>query len=81
MYVLFAFLGGVVVPYSQSEVFYTSEEMKKDYAGATEITEYQVFANDGVELPKDISSKLIRALVKKSLQSRLVMVLHLLLMS
>lgn len=62
---LFAFLGGVVVPYSQSEVFYTSEEMKKDYAGATEISEYQIFANDGVELPKDISSKLIRALGKK----------------
>lgn len=62
---LFAFLGGVVVPYSQSEVFYTSEEMKKDYAGATEISEYQIFANAGAELPKDISSKLILALTKK----------------
>ena len=62
---LFAFLGGVVVPYSESEVFYTTEEMKKDYAGATEISEYQVFAKSGVELPKDISSKLIRALTKK----------------
>ena len=26
---LFAFLGGVVVPYSESEVFYTTEEMKR----------------------------------------------------
>mgnify|MGYP004444795147 CR=1 FL=1 len=31
---LFAFVGGAVNPYSQSEVFYRTEEMKKDYAGA-----------------------------------------------
>ena len=62
---LFAFLGGVIIPYSQSQVFYTTEEMKKDYAGATLITDYQVFAADGVELPSDIGAKLILALTKK----------------
>ncbi len=62
---LFAFLGGVIVPYSQSEVFYTTEEMKKDYAGATEISEYQIFENANADLPKDISSKLILAITKK----------------
>ena len=61
---LFSFLGGMVIPYSQSKVFYTSEEMKKDYAGATLISEYQLFAADGVELPSDINSKLILALTK-----------------
>ena len=34
---LFAFVGGAVNPYSQSEVFYRTEEMKKDYAGAAKI--------------------------------------------
>lgn len=61
---LFAFLGGALVPYSQSEVFYTKEDMKKDFGGATAITDYQLFAADGVKLPSDISSKLILALTK-----------------
>ena len=34
---LFAFVGGLMNPYSQSQVFYTTDEMKKDYAGATKI--------------------------------------------
>ena len=46
---LFAFVGGAVNPYSQSEVFYRTEEMKKDYAGAAKIDEFQVFVADGVE--------------------------------
>lgn len=62
---LFAFLGGVLIPYSQSEVFYTTEEMKKDFAGATEISEYQIFATSDANLPNDISSKLILAMTKK----------------
>ena len=40
---LFAFLGGVLIPYTQSQVFYTTEEMKKDYAGATQIADYVLF--------------------------------------
>ena len=55
---LFAFVGGAVNPYSQSEVFYRTEEMKKDYAGAAKIDEFQVFAADGVELPSDVYSKM-----------------------
>ncbi len=61
---LFAFLGGVLIPYTQSQVFYTTEEMKKDYAGATQIADYVLFAADGVDLPSDISAKLILAMTK-----------------
>ena len=61
---LFSFLGGMLIPYSESKVFYTTEEMKKDYAGATLISDYQIFAASDVELPSDISSKLILALTK-----------------
>lgn len=58
---LFAFLGGALIPYSQSQVFYTTDEMKKDYAGATYITDYQTFPAEGSKLPKDSNSKTILA--------------------
>ena len=58
---LFAFLGGALIPYSQSQVFYTTDEMKKDYAGATYITDYQTFPAENVKLPKDSNSKTILA--------------------
>ena len=67
---LFAFVGGAVNPYSQSEVFYRTEEMKKDYAGAAKIDEFQVFAADGVELPSDVYSKMILAVTKMPWCSR-----------
>ncbi len=54
---LFSFVGGMVIPYSQSQVFYTTEEIKKDYAGATQITQYQFQVLDGMKLPTDIYSK------------------------
>ncbi len=62
---LFSFVGGVIIPYSQSEVFYTKEEMKKDYAGATQITEYQIYNASDAQMPSDFSAKLILALTKK----------------
>ncbi len=58
---LFAFLGGAIMPYSESEVFYTTEVMKKDYAGATYIDDFQLIEADGMELPSDILSKLLIA--------------------
>ena len=62
---LFAFLGGAIMPYSQSQVFYTKEVMQKDYAGATYIEDYQIKAAEGVELPGDIFSKTILAITTK----------------
>ena len=60
----FAFIGGMVMPYSQSDVFYTKEEMKKAYAGATFIKDYQILPADGASLPTDLGSKLILAMTK-----------------
>lgn len=62
---IFAFIGGMINPYSQSQVFYTTEEMKKDYAGATVIEDFRVMANDGVTLPSDFNTKLILALLSE----------------
>lgn len=58
---LFSFVGGLLNPYSQSQVFYTTEEMRKDLAGATEIDDFMIYGADGVTLPSDISSKMILA--------------------
>ncbi len=63
---LFSFVGGLLNPYSQSQVFYTTEQILKDYAGATAIDQYQIYQVDGAELPSDIYSKtLIAASTKK----------------
>jgi len=64
---LFAFLGGAISPYTESQIFYTTEEMRKDYAGATLIDEYHIYGKDGVELPSDILSKVTLAVVKNEM--------------
>lgn len=61
---LFAFLGGAIIPYSESQVFYRTEEMKKDYAGATLIDEYQIYSAEEVQLPSDAYSKTVLAVGK-----------------
>ncbi len=58
---LFSFIGGLLNPYSQSQVFYTTEQILKDYAGATAIDQYQIYQVDGVKLPSDIYSKTLIA--------------------
>ncbi|MCR4587638.1 MAG: ABC transporter permease [Lachnospiraceae bacterium] len=58
---IFSFIGGMLIPYSQSQVFYTTTEMRKDYAGATEIDQFQFQLGEGASLPKDIYSKMILA--------------------
>ena len=54
---LFSFLGGAIIPYTQSQVFYTTEVMQKDYVGATYINEAQFLPMEGKKLPSDIYSK------------------------
>ena len=61
---LFSFVGGMVNPYGQSQVFYTTEEMKKDYAGATYINDYMIYQEEGAEVPSDLYSKSILAVTK-----------------
>ncbi len=62
----FAFIGGAVYPYRESQVFYKSESILKDYAGATEIDQFQFQTAEGAKLPSDIYSKaLIAASTKK----------------
>lgn len=57
---VFAFIGGAIIPYSESEVFFTKEMMRKDYAGATYMNDYRIYTDEGTELPSDIYTKIIR---------------------
>ncbi len=58
---LFSFLGGAIIPYGQSQVFYRTEEMRKDYAGATYISDYILFENEDAQIPSDLYSKFVLA--------------------
>ncbi len=58
---LFSFVGGLIIPYSQSQVFYTTDQILKDYAGATAIDQYQIQQAEGASLPSDIFSKTLIA--------------------
>ena len=58
---IFSFIGGLVYPYSQSQVFYSTDRILKDYAGATTIDQYQIQQAPGAEIPSDIYSKTLIA--------------------
>ncbi|MBE5859809.1 MAG: ABC transporter permease [Butyrivibrio sp.] len=62
---LFAFLGGALYPYSESQVFYKTDQVMKEFAGATEIDQFQFQVADGASLPSDINSKALIAASKK----------------
>ncbi len=62
---LFAFVGGALYPYSESQVFYKTEQVMKDFAGATVIDQLQFQTAEGVTLPSDINSKALIAASKK----------------
>lgn len=47
----FSFIGGVVSPYRQDEVFYKYDKANKEYAGAVVNTEYRYVLAEGAELP------------------------------
>lgn len=46
---LFSFLGGIVAPYSQSQVFRKNETLKKVYAGAAINTDMNVLVKEGYD--------------------------------
>ena len=48
---IFSFVGGIVSPYAQDEVFYKYDKANKEYAGAVVNTEYRYVLTEGAELP------------------------------
>ena len=58
---LFSFLGGVLMPYSQSQVFTKTDFIIKDYAGATVNKELRYTVKAGEQFPAPAFSQLILA--------------------
>lgn len=61
---LFSFVGGLLSPYGETEVFRTTETALKDYAGATVNKDFLYINADGVTLPPTASAQFILAVNK-----------------
>ena len=58
---VFSFIGGMVSPYSESQVFRKTDHVWKDYAGATYNKSYIFATADGAEFPAQGQQKFILA--------------------
>lgn len=59
---LFSFVGGILSPYSEDQVFRTVDEINKDFAGVTLNQDYQYAAAPGKEFPSLAGAKMILAI-------------------
>lgn len=62
--VLFSFLGGLVYPHGEIEVFYKNDKIDKEYAGITYNTDYRINTVDGSNFGSAAKSQLILAISK-----------------
>lgn len=58
---LFAFLGGFISPYDESQVFMGYEKMSKDYASVTKNKEFRYTTAEGKDFPSAVKAELILA--------------------
>lgn len=61
---LFSFVGGVLMPYSQSDVFYKVDTIVKDFAGAAYSKDLRYTEADGEKLPAKAFSNFVGAVSK-----------------
>ena len=59
---LFSFLGGVLNPYRQDQLFYTTTYQKKDYAGAVKNEEMRFMAAEGQDFSSIIQAQAVLAI-------------------
>lgn len=62
---IFSFIGGMVSPYGESQVFRKQEATWKDYAGASYNDAYRFEIKEGAELPTAAQQKFILAINKE----------------
>ena len=62
---LFSFLGGVLTPYSQSQVFYRQEQQEKEVATVRQNTEYRIFAPENAPIDPVLGAQFVRFLGKQ----------------
>ena len=59
---LFSFVGGIVSPYDEAELFYTETLQKKEYAGAVKNEDMRFLAADGQEFGSIIQAQVVLAI-------------------
>ena len=65
---IFSFIGGMLYPYAETQVFYKTDKVDKEYAGMTYNRDYRVIMQDGSTFPAMSKSKLILAISRKDEQ-------------
>ena len=62
---IFSFVGGMFAPYSEKQVFRTTETAIKDYAGVAENKDWQYSIADGKDFPAAAQAQMILAINKE----------------
>lgn len=60
----FSFIGGLLSPYEEDQLFYRTDYMNKEYAGVIENEEYRYAAADGQDFSGVIQAQLVLAMQK-----------------
>ena len=63
---LFSYLGGVLMPYRQDQIFYRYDSAQKRYAAVTENKELRYVTAEGEDFPSVAKAKFVSALNKKN---------------
>ncbi len=58
---LFSFVGGLISPYGEDQLFYRTDILKKEYASAIQNTEFRYSVAEGQNFPSIIQAKFILA--------------------
>ncbi len=62
---VFSFIGGLVTPYKEDQLFYKTEYLKKEYAAAIENTEFRYVAKDSKAFSSIVQAQLVLAIQTK----------------
>ena len=63
---LFSFVGGLITPYGESELFYRTDYMQKEYASALENKDFRFRTAEGQEFSSVVQAKMVLAINTKS---------------
>ena len=63
---LFAFVGGLIIPYGESELFYRTDYMQKEYASALENKDFRFRTAEGQEFSSVVQAKMVLAINTKA---------------
>ena len=63
---VFSFIGGAITPYKEDQLFYRTNEQKKQYAAIKENTEYRYTSAEGAKFPSVAQAKFVMAAKKNA---------------